>query len=172
MYEEYKAKILKEFSFCKLEIIETTASVIENIKKGETNAITNPVINGNTYDPIIIYLNDSFTPEKKLIMLYHEYGHAKHFAVNGFLKVDSYHKDTNPVVLFDWRKRTEIEAYKNELNEGKLIFDTGDKVILKMVMDEIKGVTSNTMIEKHYIDAANEVMKENIWDECTDAINK
>lgn len=117
---------------------------------------------GNDFINIIIYVNKDMTYEKKLRVMFHEYGHALHFIKLGRNEIQRLREQDD----YLWNVLTETEAYRNNLEESITIYHEGNAEFLKNTIKELESVS----FPPHSEAIAN-IKKEQIWSQCLNIIN-
>lgn len=118
------------------------------------------------YTSFKVKIDEKLSCEQKLSSLLHEFGHIKHYIELGFKKINDLKKSND----FEWIKNTEIRAYKNQLEEGKELFELGYHSILSTIINSINESYKNLNLHLPYKPAIEEIFKDNIWKECNQLI--
>ncbi|MEZ0181911.1 hypothetical protein AB9T89_06670 [Flavobacterium oncorhynchi] len=162
IFEELKNDLGKPGVFIK----EISSTDIET--KGYKKGYLLPFVAENEYKYYHIYIDEALKYEEKISVIFHEMGHVKLDEFLGFQEVDSRIKADR----LKWTQFTEFHAFKNQLEEGKRLFENGVTSILSISIDFINETYSNPEITQPYKFAIEDIWKENIWKECVQLIEK
>jgi len=162
LFIEKKKEILT--THANINIVEVPDSDLKHGDRKFKGAclISDPDNDKKRYKLFTIKIDESLPIEKKLIFLLHEYGHVLHYIELEYEKIGIL-KSTD---RDEWTALTEVRAYRFQLEEGKKYFESGNKFVLPLIIDEIKKVPTLSDISEPYKVAHSRIIQKAIWNEC------
>lgn len=161
-------KLKVEFQTTKIEIKEVHIDEIQEINKGFIDGCVNAIFSNSQYERYDILIDESLEYDQKISILFHEIGHVKLYESLGYVRVNEQRSNNKD----NWQSFSEFSAFKNQLEEGKKLFENGVTSILPIVVNSINDTYENTTLEPAYKEAVKDIFRENIWTECLQLIDK
>ena len=157
-----------EFQTNKIIIKEVSIAEIQKINKGFIGGCVNAIFSNNKYERFEIFIDESLEYDEKISILFHEMGHVKLYELHGFTKISQQRTNNKD----GWQANSEFNAFKNQLEEGKILFENGVTSVLLIIVKSINEAHKNTTIETAYKDAIERIYESAIWEECNKLIEK
>lgn len=157
-----------EFQKDNIIIKEVSIAEIQNIKKGFIGGCFNPIISSNKYERFEILIDETLGYDEKISILFHEMGHVKLYEPLGFTKINTQRTKNKD----GWQANSEFNAFKNQLEEGKTLFENGVTSVLSIIVKSINETHKNPIIETAYVEAIERIYESDIWNECNKLIKK
>lgn len=156
-YQElFNKEIIALQEVFKICITEVSSGFLFNLDPTVKDGIIIPIGTPETFR-MIIFIDESMTYEKKLRVLYHEYGHACHNLNLGLIELLRRQElNTN-----EWKVEEEFEAMRFCLIKSKEIAEKGNIDFLRNTIDDMNNQTAC-----EYVDAVERIRQEQIWKEC------
>jgi hypothetical protein len=158
----------KEFQKDNLIIKEVPIAEIQKLNKDFVDGCFNAIFSNNQYERFEILIDESLEYDQKISVLFHEMGHVKLYESLGFAMVNVQRTKNKD----NWQVNSEFHAFKNQLEEGKKLFESGVTSMLPIVVKSINDTYKNTSLEPAYNEAIKDIFRENIWVECILLIEK